>query len=400
MTEPRHIILGVTGGIAAYKACELTRLFVKGGYSVHVVMTDHALAFITPLTFSTLSGNPVGTAMFDGGAPETIKHIDLADEADLVVVAPATANVIAKVAAGIADDLLTTVIAATRAPVLFSPSMNVNMYENPITRGNIDRLSGIGYHFVEPGEGWLACGWEGKGRLAEPIRIYERAEALLAGQDLSGMKLLVTAGPTREAIDPVRFISNRSTGRMGYAVARRAALRGAQVVLVSGPSHLEPPSGVELVGVDSAAEMARMVKDRFGWADAIVKAAAVADFTPKNPCEHKIKKDECGDVIELSRTEDILLGLGRSKGDKILVGFAAETDKIRTNARKKLEAKNLDIIVANDVSRKDAGFAVETNIVRIIERDGTETELPLMSKEGVADEILTRVGKLWKKAHS
>ncbi len=400
MNKPRHIVLGVTGGIAAYKACELTRLFVKGGYSVHVVMTEHALAFVTPLTFSTLSGNPVGSAMFDGGAPETIKHIDLADEADLVVVAPATANVIAKVAAGIADDLLTTIITATRAPVLFSPSMNVNMYENPITRGNIERLGGLGYHFVEPGTGWLACGWEGKGRLAEPILIYERAEALLADQDLSGMKLLVTAGPTREAIDPVRFISNRSTGRMGYAVARRAALRGAQVILISGPSHLEPPSGVDVVSVESAAEMAREVKGRFGWAQVVIKAAAVSDFTPKSPSGHKIKKDECADVIELSRTEDILQELGRIKGDKILVGFAAETEKMRANAKKKLEGKNLDMIVANDVSRKDSGFGVETNVVRIIERDGTETELPLMSKEEVADEILTRVGDLWKKGRS
>jgi phosphopantothenoylcysteine decarboxylase/phosphopantothenate--cysteine ligase len=398
MTESRHIVLGVTGGIAAYKACELTRLFIKDGYSVHVIMTEHARAFVAPLTFSTLSGNPVATEMFDGAAPEKIKHIDLADHADLIVVAPATANIIAKVSAGIADDLLTTVISATKAPVLFAPSMNVNMYENPVTQGNIKRLTDLGFQFIAPGSGWLACGWEGRGRLAEPTLIFERAGALLTKQDLSGMKILVTAGPTREAIDPVRFISNRSTGKMGYAVASRAVCRGARVVLVSGPSQLEVPPVAEVVSVESAADMARAVTEHFGWADVVIKAAAVSDFTPTNPSGHKMKKNECDNTIELSRTEDILLRLGKIKGDKILVGFAAETEEVTTNARKKLKDKNLDMIVANDVSRKDSGFAVDTNVVRIIEREGPETELPLMTKEDVADEILTRVGELWKKA--
>lgn len=397
MTESRHIVLGVTGGIAAYKACELTRLFLKGGYSVHVIMTEHARAFITPLTFSTLSGNPVATEMFDGGAPETIKHIDLADDADLIVVAPATANIIAKVSAGIADDLLTTVISATKAPVLFAPSMNVNMYENPITQGNIKRLTELGFQFVDPDTGWLACGWEGRGRLTEPVLIFERAGAILTDQDLSGMNILVTAGPTREAIDPVRFISNRSTGKMGYAVASRAACRGAHVILVSGPSQLGEPSGVEVIRVESAADMAGEVRKRFEWADAVVKAAAVSDFTPANPCGYKMKKDECGDTIQLSRTEDILLGLGKMKGDTILVGFAAETEQVPANAKRKLEEKNLDMIVANDVSKENSGFAVDTNIVRIIQREGPETELPLMTKEDVADEILNRVRELWKK---
>ncbi len=397
MTEQRHIVLGVTGGIAAYKACELTRLFVKGGYGVHVVMTEHARQFVTPLTFSTLSGNPVASGMFDEGAPETIKHIDLADDADLVVVAPATANIIGKVSAGIADDLLSTVIMATKAPVLFAPSMNVNMYENPITRGNIKRLTELGYHFAEPDSGWLACGWEGKGRLAEPPVIYERAVSLLTGRDLAGIKILVTAGPTREAIDPVRFISNRSTGKMGYAVASRAAKRGAAVVLVSGPSHLEAPSGVDVVRVESAAQMSQAVKEHFEWADAVIKAAAVSDFTPARPCDYKMKKDECGDTIELSRTEDILLSLGKNKGKTILVGFAAETDDVRKNAKKKLTEKNLDMIVANDVSKENSGFAVDTNIVRIIGREGPEEELPLMKKEEVADRILDRVRDLSEK---
>jgi phosphopantothenoylcysteine decarboxylase / phosphopantothenate---cysteine ligase len=399
MTDSRHIVLGVTGAIAAYKACELTRLFIRGGYVVHVIMTEHAQAFIAPLTFSTLSGNPVATGMFDGGAPETVKHIDLADEADLVVVAPATANIIAKVAAGIADDLLSTVILATKAPVLFAPSMNVNMYENRITQDNIKRLTDLGFQFVEPDIGWLACGWEGKGRLAEPARIFERARTLLTDQDLSGMKVLVTAGPTREAIDPVRFITNRSTGKMGYAVASRAACRGAQVVLISGPSCLDPPTGVKIVHVESAADMAREVSERFEWAEVVIKAAAVSDFTPAAPSGQKIKKDDCGDTIKLSRTEDILLGLGKIKGNSILVGFAAETEQVPANARKKLIEKNLDMIVANDVSRKESGFAVDTNIVRIIPREGPEQELPLMKKEEVADEILNRVRDLWKKAH-
>lgn len=397
MGESKHIVLGVTGAIAAYKACELTRLLIKGGYTVHVVMTEHARAFITPLTFSTLSGNPVGTHMFDGGAPETIKHIDLADEADLIVVAPATANIIAKISTGIADDLLSTVILATKAPVLFAPSMNVNMYENPITQANLKRLAELGFHFIDPTVGWLACGWEGKGRLAEPAQIFERAAALLTDQDLSGMNILITAGPTREAIDPVRFISNRSTGKMGYAVARRAVRRGAQVVLISGPSHLAAPAGVELVAVESAADMAVAVKDRFGWADTVIKSAAVSDFTPTEQCDHKMKKDECGNTITLSRTEDILLGLGKKKGDTILVGFAAETEEVPVNARKKLIEKNLDMIVANDVSGPDSGFAVDTNIVRIIPREAPETELPLMKKDEVADEILNRVRELWKK---
>jgi phosphopantothenoylcysteine decarboxylase/phosphopantothenate--cysteine ligase len=359
-------------------------------------MTKNAQAFITPLTFSTLSGNPVGVTMFDGGAPETIKHISLADDADLVVVAPATANVIGKVVAGISDDLLTTVICATKAPVLFAPAMNVNMYENPITQRNIDKLKELGYRFVEPGVGWLACGWEGKGRLAEPEQIFDVAQSLLTDRDLGGMKILVTAGPTREAIDPVRFISNRSTGKMGYALAARAQARGAEVVLISGPSMLAPPAGVKFVSVESAADMAREVKLAYGDSDVVIKAAAVADFTPKNQNDQKIKKDDTSGTLELVPTEDILKGLGREKGNKILVGFAAETQDLIKNARKKLENKNLDMIVANDVSRTDAGFGVDTNLVRIIEKGGKESELPIMSKEEVADAILDRVRELWK----
>ena len=398
--QAKHIVLGVTGGIAAYKACELTRLLVTGGFSVHVIMTKNAREFITPLTFSTLSGNPVAYEMFAGGAPESVEHIDLADEADLVVVAPATANIIGKVANGIADDMLSTVIMATLAPVVFCPAMNVNMYDNPITLSNIKRLSDLGYRFVEPGEGFLACGWEGKGRLAEPVDILAVVNDIFDRKDLAGLKIMVTAGPTREPIDPVRFISNHSSGKMGYAIAERARARGAEVLLISGPSPLTPPRGVELVAVESAAEMAERVRDRFGRVDVVIKAAAVADITPASVSPNKLKKDECGDVIRLSRTEDILKGLGEVKGDKILVGFAAETTDLVKNAKAKLKNKNLDIIVANDLTRLDSGFNADTNAVRIFDRDGTDEILPVMKKEQVADEILTRIQKKtgpWKK---
>ena len=398
--QAKNIVLGVTGGIAAYKACELTRLLVKSDFSVHVIMTRNAREFITPLTFSTLSGNPVAYEMFAGGAPESVEHIDLADDADLVVVAPATANIIGKVANGIADDMLSTVIMATLAPVVFCPSMNVNMYDNPITLSNIKKLSDLGYRFVDPGEGFLACGWEGKGRLAEPSDILAAVNDIFDKKDLAGVKIMVTAGPTREPIDPVRFISNHSSGKMGYAIAERARARGAQVLLISGPSPLTPPWGVERVEVGSAAEMAEAVRDRFNDVDVVIKAAAVADITPAKVSSHKLKKDECGDVIPLSRTEDILKGLGKKKGDKILVGFAAETADLVKNAKAKLKDKNLDIIVANDLTRPDSGFNADTNAVRIFDRDGNDEILPVMKKDKVADEILTRVQKktnLWRK---
>jgi phosphopantothenoylcysteine decarboxylase/phosphopantothenate--cysteine ligase len=398
--QPKRIVLGVTGGIAAYKACELTRLLVKSEFSVHVIMTKNAREFVSPLTFSTLSGNPVAYEMFSGGAPESIEHIDLAGEADLVVVAPATANIIGKVANGIADDMLSTVIMATLAPVVFCPSMNVNMYDNPVTLSNIKKLNDLGYRFVEPGEGFLACGWEGKGRLADPSDILAAVNDIFDKKDLAGLKIMVTAGPTREPIDPVRFISNHSSGKMGYAIAERARARGAQVVLVSGPSPLTPPWGVDLVKVESAADMAAAVKDRFGDVDVVIKAAAVADITPADVSSQKLKKDECGDVIRLARTEDILKGLGETKGDKLLVGFAAETTDLVKNAKAKLKNKNLDIIVANDLTRSDSGFNADTNAVRIFDSNGTDEILPVMRKEKVADEILTRIQKktgLWKK---
>jgi len=396
-----NVILGVTGGIAAYKACELSRLLVKAGHSVTVVMTKNAQEFVTPLTFSTLTGNDVVTGMYD--SPARTEHIDIAEMADLVIVAPATANVIGKVAGGIADDMLSTVIMATVAPVIFCPAMNVNMFENPIVKENMAKLRQHGYLFVEPTEGELACGVIGTGRMAEPQEIMAAVSDIFAGDlkkggagcDLAGLRVMVTAGPTREAIDSVRYITNHSTGKMGFAVARRAKSRGADVVLITGPSSLVPPAGVEMVRVTSAADMGREVNARFDNVDAVIKAAAVADVTPLKKSDHKLKKEECGEAIKLGRTEDILKGLGKIKGEKILVGFAAETRDLMENAERKLREKNLDLIVINDVSRTDAGFGADTNEIKIIDVKGEVDSPPLMMKEGVAEYILDRVKEIW-----
>lgn len=392
MLEGKTIILGVTGGIAVYKAVELLRLLVKAGAKVHVIMTKAATEFVTPLTFQTLSGNPVHTELFNLITEQEIGHISLADRADLLIIAPATANFVGKLANGIADDLLTTTVMATKAPVLIAPAMNVNMYENPIYQENESKLKRHGYLLAEPATGWLACGWEGKGKLQEPAFIVEEALNALAAKDMTGMKVLVTAGPTREEIDPVRYISNHSSGRMGFAIARAARLRGADVVLVSGPVSIAAPYGVELVNVESAVEMHRAVIARAPDCDLIIKAAAVADYSPLQRSGQKIKKKTAESSITLMKTCDILAELGSMKRDRqILVGFAAETENLKENATAKLKAKNLDMIVANDVSVAGAGFNLETNIVRLIWRDGRSEQLPLMSKEKVAGEILDRV---------
>jgi phosphopantothenoylcysteine decarboxylase/phosphopantothenate--cysteine ligase len=395
MLKDKTIVLGVTGGIAVYKAVELLRLYVKAGAVVHVVMTRGAQEFVTPLTFQTLSGNPVHTELFSLYQEREIGHISLADRADCFVIAPATANVIGKVAAGIADDLLTTTIMATRAPVLFVPAMNVNMWENPVYRQNEAKLRGLGYRFMEPAEGMLACGWEGKGKLPEPAAIFEETERLFAPRDLAGETLLVTAGPTREQIDPVRYVSNYSSGKMGYAIARAARNRGARVVLVSGPTCLAPPCGVELVPVESARQMREAVLAAAPEATVIVKAAAVADYRPAEPAAQKIKKGE-GEGLELrmEKNPDILAELGRMKGGRTLVGFAAETADLVANARKKLQEKNLDLVVANDVTQAGAGFDVDTNIVRFLGRDGGVEELPQLSKDEVAHRLLDRIAAL------
>ena len=391
MLEGKKIVLGITGGIAAYKAAELTRAFVRSGASVHVIMTRNALEFITPLTLQTLSGNPVYTETFSLTGEWEIGHVSLAESADLVVVAPATANVIGKVASGIADDLLTTTIMATRAPVLICPAMNVNMYGNPIVRENIERLKSKGYGFVDPGYGELACKTEGYGRLAELAVIEEEARCCLTPKDMKGERVLVTAGPTREPLDPVRFITNYSSGRMGYALAQVARRRGAEVTLVSGPTALDAPLGVRLVPVSSAVDMRDAVMKEMKAATIIIKAAAVADYRPMEFSKGKIKKKAGLMVVNLTRNPDIISEVGEKKGKRILVGFAVETAQLERYARKKMVEKHMDFIVANDITKAGAGFQAETNIVKILDRDGGAEDLPMMDKKLVAARILDRV---------
>lgn len=392
--KDKNIILGVTGGIAAYKACELVRLLVKSGASAHVVMTGGAAEFITPLTFQTLSKNPVHTDLFSLTQESPVVHISLADRADLLVVAPATANIIGKIANGIADDLLSTVVMAAKAPVLIAPAMNCNMYENPIVQGNINKLKEFGYHIIDSDAGELACGYEGKGRMAEPGDIFERIEAILSPSDLKGETIVVTAGPTYEAIDPVRFIGNRSSGKMGYALARMASRRGADVVLISGPSSLKPPAVKRFISVESAEEMSAALAENMKEATIVIMAAAVADYRPKKASSEKIKKGAALISFDFEKTEDIISAIGRKKGKRFIIGFAAETENLRENAGKKLKEKNLDLIIANNVIEPGAGFAVDTNIVTIIDKNGIVEELPMMRKDEVAWKVLDRLTAL------
>jgi phosphopantothenoylcysteine decarboxylase/phosphopantothenate--cysteine ligase len=392
MLENKNIILGVSGGIAAYKAIELLRLLTKAGANVHVIMTRAAQEFVAPLTFQTLSSNPVHTELFNLIAEREIGHISLADRADLFIIAPATANVIGKIAAGIADDMLTTTVMATKAPVLIAPAMNVNMFTNPIYRENEQKLRLMGYLFEAPVSGSLACGWEGEGKLASPEVIFESAVAALTEKDLAGRTILVTAGPTREELDPVRYISNYSSGKMGYALARAARRRGAKVLLVSGPTSLAIPEGVHVIRITSAAEMQKEVLARVAECDVVIKAAAVADYRPLVRNSSKIKKKGDSATIELIKNPDILAGLGGMDGGlkprPFLIGFAAETDALAENAAKKLKEKNLDMIVANDVSQADAGFNVDTNRALLFFKDGSSCDCGLMSKDQLAGTIL------------
>lgn len=388
----RKIVLGVTGGIAAYKAVELTSRLRKAGAEVHVIMTRAAQDFVTELTFREISGQAVVTSMWDKVPTHNVEHIALANLADLLLVAPATANFLAKAAAGLADDMLTTTLLATKAPVFLAPAMNTNMYENPVTQKNLRELAARGFHIIEPASGHLACGVTGKGRLPEPVDIARQVEAFFAkARDLLGRKVLVTAGGTREPLDPVRYLGNRSTGRMGYAIAQEAAARGADVVLVSAPSALPVPPGVRCVHVETAREMREAVLREFDDADVVIKAAAVADYRPKIVAKNKIKKSEGEFTLVLERNPDILLELGQKKRQQVLVGFAAETTKLEEYARGKLAKKNLDFIVANDVSRPDAGFAVDTNCAKLFMRDGTVCDCPLSSKAELAGVILDHV---------
>jgi len=389
--------LGVTGGIGVYKAVEVVRLLQKRGHDVHAVMTRSARRFVGPLTFEAITRHPVITSQFAPGLNADIEHIALASSLDLLVIAPATANVIGKMANGIADDFLTALILATTAPVLVAPAMNTNMWEHAAVRDNVDRLGARGINFVDPGEGYLACGWVGRGRLAEPETIAEAAERLLMRRtSLAGRTVLVTAGPTVEDLDPVRFVGNRSSGRMGFALAREAHNRGARVILIAGPTHVEPPPAVELVRVRSAADMYAAVIARVDQADAVVMAAAVADYTPAGgAAPQKIEKGG-PTTIALERTVDILATLGAQRGNAarpVLVGFSAATGDPTVAARKKLDGKHVDLIVANDVTAPGAGFDVETNQVVLVTHEA-EDRLPLMSKTAVASVVIDRVERL------
>ncbi len=387
----KNILLGVSGGIAAYKAAALVRLLVKAEATVRVVMTKNAQEFVTPLTLQSLSGNPVSTDTFDLTQESEIGHIRLADTADLVLLAPATANLLAKLAHGIADDLLSTLLLVTRAPVVIAPAMNVHMYAHPATQANLKTLQRFGYSIIEPAAGELACGYEGTGRLAEPEQIVECVAATLTNKDMQGEHVIVTAGPNCEPIDPVRFITNRSTGKMGFAMARIAQQRGAEVTLVSGPTALAAPFGVRLCSVRTALEMQQAVLAHYPRATIVVSAAAIADYRPAQTATQKIKKKDGDFSIPLTRNPDILAGLGQDKGSRLLVGFATETEDVLHNAERKLYAKNLDMIVANDVTQEGAGFAGDTNIVTLLDRTGQQAPLPLMSKDAVAHAVYDRL---------
>lgn len=395
MMKGKNILLCVTGGIAVFKSVQLTSKLTQAGAKVKVVMSESATKFVTPLSFQALSRHEVYTDTFDEKDPSVIAHIDLADWADLVIVAPATANFIGKLANGIADDMITTTLLATTAPVWIAPAMNVHMYDHPAVKRNIQMLANDGYQFIEPSEGYLACGYVGKGRLEEPEKIVALVDAFFNKQEdesvLKGKHLVITAGPTREKVDPIRFFTNRSSGKMGYALAEEAVRKGAIVTLISGPTSITPPKGVNFVSIESAEDMYEAVMSYFPSADVVIKSAAVADYRPKIVHEQKMKKENGNLQIEMERTKDILFELGKRKQHQILVGFAAETKDVQLYAKSKLERKNLNLIVANDVTEKGAGFQGDTNKVTIIHRNGIGKDYPLLSKSETAKVILREI---------
>ncbi len=397
--QGKKIVLGITGSIAAFKVAGWVSTLAKEGADVSVVMTEAACRFVSPLTFAALSGNPVHIDMFQAEEAHAISHIQLGQEANLVLIAPTTANTIAKLAHGMADDLLSTTVLAAGCPVLIAPAMNSRMLENPATQRNIALLQELGHAIIEPEFGKMACKTEGPGRLPEWEDVQEQLLAVLSDQDLAGEKILITAGPTREALDPARFLSNRSSGKMGYALARIAKRRGAEVLLVSGPTALPTPYGVKRISIQTAQEMHDVVMEGCRDASVIIKAAAVSDFRPETTATDKVKKDDAEFILKLAQTNDILkqLGKDKEKGGYLLVGFAAESSNLHAAGEKKLKEKNLDLIAINDISGCNTGFEVDTNQVTLLDKSGF-TELPLVSKEQTANLILDRVGKLIKKS--
>jgi phosphopantothenoylcysteine decarboxylase/phosphopantothenate--cysteine ligase len=391
--QKKNIILGVSGGIAAFKSVELLRLLVKQGASVRVMMTKNAQWFVGPLTFEALSDQPVCTDLFEKNDDASIRHIQWAEVADAVVIAPATANIIGKLSGGIADDALSTFLLAVTCPVIVCPSMNTHMFESPAVQRNLETLRADGHFIIAPESGTLACGTTGPGRLPEPEDIVDRIAYYLSPKDLKDKKILVTSGPTQEPVDPVRFISNPSSGKMGLAVARAAEYRGGEVTLITGPTHLPDPNNVKVIRVQTAREMAQAVFDNVAHSDIIIKTAAVSDYRPKDPATQKIKKEKGKRVLYLERTQDILKEIGRRKKDQILVGFAAETENLEQHAETKRVEKNLDIIVGNIVGEPSSGFGADTNKVTLFYKDGTQEPLPVMEKDAVAHILLDRILK-------
>ena len=401
MLTGKKILLCVTGGIAVYKAAALTSKLTQAGAQVKVILSESAAKFVAPLTFQALSRHDVYTDTFDEKDSKVIAHIDLADWADLILVAPATANVIGKLANGIADNMITTTLLAASSPIWIAPAMNVHMYSHPAVQKNIETLYRFGCRFIEPSEGYLACGYVGKGRLEEPEKITETIGEFFKPSrlELTGRKVVITAGPTREKIDPVRYITNHSSGKMGYAIAEAAVSAGAEVVLISGPVTINAPAGLKLIKVESAEEMYQAAISEFDHADVVIKTAAVSDYRPKVTSAQKMKKQPGDELLELERTKDILFELGQKKKKQILIGFAAETEQVDEYAQGKLKRKNADLIVANNVTAEGAGFGTDTNIVTFFKKDGSSEKLPLMAKKDVAVKILEEAAILLKDEH-
>lgn len=394
MLKDKTIILGVTGGIAVYKAADIVSRLKKLHANVEVIMTEGATEFVTPLTFQTMSGNVVHREMFSEIINYDVEHISLAQKADLILIAPATANTIGKIASGIADNLLTTVIMASTAKIVFAPAMNTKMYQNPIVKDNMEKLKKIGYSFIQPAVGMLACGDYGEGKMAEPVDIVEYIVDSFIKKDLSEKKIVITAGPTMEPLDPVRYMTNHSSGKMGYSIAKEAVTRGAEVVLISGPTSITPPRGIELIKVKTTEDMLKAVDKYFHSCDVLIKSAAPVDYRPETVSSTKIKKKENEKdelIIKYVKNPDIAAHFGKQKKNQIMVGFAAETNNLDEYAMEKLKKKNLDFIVANDVTKEGAGFNSDTNIVTIIDKEGNKNTYPMMNKREVAKVILDRV---------